>query len=82
MHGSIILPVVLYGCKTRSLTLKEKYSHMVLENWVLGKVFRTKKIQGLKKLPYRGNSRLVLFRRHSGDQIWEDESGWACGTYG
>jgi hypothetical protein len=38
-HYSIILPVVLYGCETWSLTLKEESRLRVFENWVLRKVF-------------------------------------------
>jgi len=36
---TIILPVVLYGCETWSLTLREGYRLRVLENRVLGRIF-------------------------------------------
>jgi len=32
------LPVVLYGCKTRSLTLREKHKLRVLENRMLRRI--------------------------------------------
>jgi hypothetical protein len=36
---TIILPVVLYGCETWSLTLREEHRLRVLENRVLRKIF-------------------------------------------
>ena len=38
-HGRIILPVVLYGCETWSLTLREERTLRVFENMVLRKIF-------------------------------------------
>jgi len=35
----IILPVVLYGCETWSLTLREERKPRVLENMVLRRIF-------------------------------------------
>jgi hypothetical protein len=35
----IILPVVLYGCETWSLTLREEHRLRVFENRVLGRIF-------------------------------------------
>jgi hypothetical protein len=37
-----ILPVVLYGCKAWSLTLREEHRLRVIENRVLRKIFRLK----------------------------------------
>ena len=42
-YTTIILPVVLYGCETRSLTLKEEHRLRVFENKVLRKIFGAKK---------------------------------------
>jgi len=39
IYGTIILPVVLYGCETWSLTLREERRLRVFENRVLRKVF-------------------------------------------
>ena len=39
MYGIIILPVVLYGCETWSLTLREKRRLRVFENRVLRRIF-------------------------------------------
>jgi hypothetical protein len=42
IQNTIILPVVLYGGETWSLTLKEKHGLEVFENRVLRKIFRPK----------------------------------------
>jgi hypothetical protein len=39
----VILPVVLYGCETLSLTLREKYRLRVFENRVLRRIFGPKR---------------------------------------
>jgi hypothetical protein len=39
---TIILPVVLYGCETRSLTLREDHRLRVFENRVLRRIFGPK----------------------------------------
>ena len=39
IYGTIILPAVLYGCETWSLTLREEYGLRVFENRVLRKIF-------------------------------------------
>jgi len=43
IYRTIILPVVLYGCETWSLTLKEERRLRVFENWVLRRVFGPKR---------------------------------------
>ena len=43
VHRIIILPVVLYGCETRSLILKEERRRRVFENTALRRVFGTKR---------------------------------------
>jgi hypothetical protein len=43
IYKSIILPVVLYGCKTWSLTLREEYRLRVFENKVLRKILGPKR---------------------------------------
>jgi len=39
IYRTIILPVVLYGCETWSLTLREERKLRVFENMVLGRIF-------------------------------------------
>jgi hypothetical protein len=43
IHKTIILPVVLYGCETWSLTLREENRLNVFENKVLRRIFEPKR---------------------------------------
>jgi hypothetical protein len=43
IHKTIILSVVLYGCETSSLTLKEEHRLRVFENRVLRRIFGPKR---------------------------------------
>jgi hypothetical protein len=51
IYKTIILPVVLSGCETWSLTLREKHRLRVCENRVLRRIF------GLKRYEVMGESR-------------------------
>jgi hypothetical protein len=43
IYKTIILPVVLYGCETWSLTLREEHRRRVFENMVLRRIFGPKR---------------------------------------
>jgi hypothetical protein len=43
IHKTIILPAVLYGCETWSLTLREEHRLRVFENRVLRRIFGPKR---------------------------------------
>jgi hypothetical protein len=43
IYKTVILPVVLYGCKTQSLTLREDYKLRVFENRMLRRIFGPKR---------------------------------------
>jgi hypothetical protein len=43
IYKTIILPVVLYGCETWSLTLREEHRLRVFENRVLSRIFGRKR---------------------------------------
>jgi hypothetical protein len=43
IYKTIILPVVLYGCETWSLTLREEHRLGVFENSVLRRIFGPKR---------------------------------------
>jgi hypothetical protein len=43
IHKTIILPVVLYGCQTWSLALREEHRLRVFENRVLRRIFGPKR---------------------------------------
>ena len=47
IYGTIILPVVFYGCESWSLTLREEHRLRVFENRVLRRMFGRKR-DGLK----------------------------------
>jgi len=66
MYGTIILPLVLYGCETWLLTLREECRLRVFENRVLRRIFGLKRdevtrewrklhIEGLKDLYFSPN---------------------------
>jgi hypothetical protein len=46
IYNTIILPVVLYGCETWSLTLREEHRLRMFENRILRKVFGLKMDEG------------------------------------
>jgi hypothetical protein len=59
MYKTIILPMLLYGCETWSLTLREKHRLRVFENRVLRRIFMPKRdeVTGeFRKLHKRGAS--------------------------
>jgi hypothetical protein len=43
IYKTIVLPVVLYGCETWSLTLREEHRLRVFENRVLRRIFGPKR---------------------------------------
>jgi hypothetical protein len=43
IYKTIIIPVVLYGCETWSLTLREEHRLRVFENRVLRRIFGPKR---------------------------------------
>jgi hypothetical protein len=46
IYKTIILPVVLYGCETWSLTLREEHKLRVFENRLLRRIFGQKREGG------------------------------------
>jgi hypothetical protein len=45
IHKTIILSVVLYGCETWSLTLREEHGLSVFENRVRRRIFGLKRVE-------------------------------------
>ena len=74
IYRTIILPVVLYGCETWSLTLREEHRLRVFENRVLRRVF------GPKRDEVTGEWRKLLYC--AAGKIKKNEMGGAWGTYG
>jgi hypothetical protein len=57
IYKTIIIPVILYGCKTWSLILREEHRLRVFENRVLRRIF------GLKRDEVRGGGRKLYNKR-------------------
>ena len=49
VYRSTIMPVVLYGCKTRLLTMREERTLRVLENRVLRRIFGPKRDEVIRE---------------------------------
>jgi hypothetical protein len=49
IYKTVILPVVLYGCETWSLTLREEYRLRVFETRVLRRIFGPKREEDIVK---------------------------------
>ena len=58
IYRTIILPVVLYGCETWSLTLREERRLRVFENRVLRKEFGPKRDEGTEEWRKLNNEEL------------------------
>ncbi|KAJ4447631.1 hypothetical protein ANN_09638 [Periplaneta americana] len=63
IYKTVILPVVLYGCETWTLTLREEHRLMVFENKVLRKIFGAKRdeITGEWRKLLNTTGRIVFF---------------------
>jgi hypothetical protein len=75
IYKTIILPVVLYGCETWSLTLSEKHRLRVFENRFLRKIFGPKwaEVTGewrsstVRSFIFCNHTQLLLGRSNQGD---------------
>jgi hypothetical protein len=84
IYKTIILPAVLYGCETWSLTLREQQRLRVFENRILRRIF------GLERDEVTGEWRKLhneeLHNLYSSPdiirQVKANEVGGACGTHG
>jgi hypothetical protein len=47
VYRTVVLPRVLYGCETWSLTLREEQRLRVFENSLLRRIFGSKRLQGI-----------------------------------
>ena len=84
IYRTTILPVVVYGCETWSLRLREDRRLRVFENMVLRRIFGPKmdEVTGeWRKLHIEELNDLNL-TQYSGDQIEKNEMGGVCSAYG
>jgi hypothetical protein len=56
IYKTIILPIVLYGCETWSLTLTEEHRLRVFENRVVRRIFELKRDEVMEKVAQLGAS--------------------------
>jgi hypothetical protein len=85
IYRTIILPVVLHGCETWSLILKEEHRMRMFENRVLRNILRPGKdeVTGCGEDYIMRNFTICTAHRILfGDHIKKNESGGACSTYG
>jgi hypothetical protein len=62
IYKTLILPVVLYGCKTWSLTLREEHGLRVFEDRVLRRIFGPKReVDGLWRKLYNDELHSLYF---------------------
>ena len=79
MHRNIIFPVVLYGCETRSLTLREDSRLRVCENRMLRRIPWPKRVEVTGK--WRKLRNEELNNLYSSTNILRNEIGGACSAY-
>ena len=86
IYRTIILPVVLHGCETWSLTLRQQHRLRFFENRVLRRIFRPKKNEVTGEWRKLHNEELndlySSSKYYSGDQIKKNEMGGAYSMYG
>ena len=81
-YRTIILPVVLYGCETWSLTLREERRLRVFEIRVLRSVFGPKRDEVTGEWRKLHKEELNDTQYCAGGKIETNEMGRACGEYG
>jgi hypothetical protein len=74
---TIILPVVLYGCETWSLTLREEHRLRVFENRVLRRIFGTKRDEVTGEWRKLHNEEFHIFYSPNIRQIKSRRMRWA-----
>ena len=85
IYRTIILPVVLYGCETWSLTLREERSLRVFENMVLRRIFGRRRDEVTGDWRRLHNEEInVLYSPNIVRVIKTRRMRWdfACGAYG
>jgi hypothetical protein len=60
IYKTLILPVVLYGCDTWSLTIREEHRLKVFENGVLRRTFGPKRVEVTGELRKLHNEELHI----------------------
>jgi hypothetical protein len=84
IYRSIILPVVLYGCETWPLTLREEHRLRVFDNRVLKRIFGPKRnvVTGEWRRLHNEELNDLYSSPNIIRVIKKNEVGGACSTYG
>jgi hypothetical protein len=84
MYRTVILPVVLYGCETWSLALREEHRLKVFENKALRRIFGPKRndVTGGWRNLHNEEVHNLYSLPSVNDQVKEDAVGRACKTNG
>jgi hypothetical protein len=79
IYKTIILPVVLYGCETWSLTLREENRQMVFENGILRRIFGPKRdeVTGEWRKLHSEELHILYYSPNIIRQIKSRRMGWA-----
>jgi hypothetical protein len=84
IYKTIIIPVVLYGCETWSLMLREEHRLRVFENRVLRRISESKRDEVMRE--WRKLHNEELHNLYSSPdiirQVKASEVGGACGMHG
>ena len=82
IYRTLILTVVLYGCKAWSVTLREEHRLKVFENRVLRTIFLLKRDEVTGEWRRIHNGEVYNLhsstKYYSGDQVKKNEVGWSC----
>jgi len=82
-YRTVILPFILYGCETWSLTFREERRLKVFENRVLRRIFGSKRDEVTGEWRKLHNEELNdVYWSPSIDKMEKDEMGGACSAYG
>ena len=86
IYRNIILPLVLYGCETWSLKLREERRLRVFENRVLRRTLGPKSDEKTREWRKLHNEELndldSSHKYYSSDKIEKNEMGWTCSRCG
>ena len=85
IYRTIILPIVLYGCESWKMTLREERRLRVFDNMVLRRIFgpRRDEVTGNGGDCITRSLMICLLTQYcAGDKIEKNEMGWTCGAYG
>jgi hypothetical protein len=83
IYKTIILSLVLCGCETWSLTLREDHRLRVLENRVLMRIFGPKRDEVTGRWRKLRNEELHdFYSSQKSNEVKENEVGGACSTNG